>query len=379
MKICLLSDKYPPQPGGLAISARRLAQGLTGAGHVVHVVAPGQRVLPGQVQCSADGEIHIHRFGPQRRADDTQTQWFELVVDLHRQFGFDLLHGYYLVGAGFTAVYAGRYLNIPGVASARGNDIDRAIFNPNHAGAILWTLTHAAAITTVSQELARKASALAPTCRPIVIHNSVDASIFVPAAPPSQLYADLDLNPASAMIGFVGEARLKKGLTILLPAFAQVAAGILPAPTLLLVGGVRKDDADIARVFQKQNPNLAVRIIPYLDQNRLPDYYNLFDLLVLPSLRDGLPNTLLEGMACGRAVIAGQVGGIPDVISNHENGVLVPPGEVEALAEAMLRLLQNGELRAALGQAARQTVLEKFTLERELEQNLQLYENLLGK
>lgn len=383
MKICLLSDKYPPQPGGLAISTQRLAQGLTGAGHAVQVVAPGQGLLPGQVEHSVDGEIHLHRFGPQRRIDDTFTQWFELVVDLHRQVGFDLVHGYYLAGAGFVAAYAGHYLNMPGIASARGNDIDRAIFNPNHTGAILWTLTHAAAVTTVSRELARKASALAPTCHPTVIHNSVDASTFTPAAPSPQLYANLDLSPDSPLIGFVGEARLKKGLTILLPAFAQAAAGMLkadlPAPTLLLVGGVRKDDADITRVFQKQNPDLSVRIIPYLDQNRLPDYYNLLDLLVLPSLRDGLPNTLLEGMACGRAVIAANVGGIPDVICNNENGVLIPPGNIDMLAEAMLHLLQNSELRKTLGQAARQTVLDKFALERELQQNLQLYENLLGK
>jgi glycosyltransferase involved in cell wall biosynthesis len=381
MNICLLSNKYPPEPGGVAISVQRLARGLAANGQTVHVCTPDPNVVPGQVVQTPEDGLMVHRLGAHRRVDDTRTAWFELVTRLHHQIGFDLLHGYYLVGAGFVAVYAARYLGAPVVVSVRGNDLDRTVFNPREAGSILWSLAKADIVTAVSSDLARKARALKPGCQVHIIPNGVDASRFAPAPPDPALKANLVSDDQAPLLGFVGEARLKKGLTILLPAFARVAAKALtmnrPAPALLLVGGVRKDDADVLRVFQAQNPGLSVQTIPYLDQARLPSFYNLLDVLVLPSLRDGLPNALLEGMACECPVVTTNVGGIPEVVRHGENGLLVPPGEVEALAEAITELLQTPERGAALGRAARQTIIRDFDPARELTNNLEVYHQLL--
>jgi glycosyltransferase involved in cell wall biosynthesis len=236
-------------------------------------------------------------------------------------------------------------------------------------------------VTAVSPDLARKARALAPGCQAHVIPNGVDASRFAPAPADPALRASLVSDDQTPLLGFVGEARLKKGLTILLPAFARVAAEALkmnrPTPVLLLVGGVRKDDTDVLRVFQAQNPGLSVQSIPYLDQDRLPSFYNLLDVLVLPSLRDGLPNALLEGMACECAVVTTSVGGIPEVVRHGENGLLISPGQVEALAEAITDLLQSSECRMTLGRAARQTIIRNFDPARELANNLEIYHQLL--
>jgi glycosyltransferase involved in cell wall biosynthesis len=242
----------------------------------------------------------------------------------------------------------------------------------------MWALTQATAVTAVSQELARKIHTLASTCRPLVIANGVDTTLFSPAQ--SCFEAKLAQDQA-AVIGFVGEARLKKGLAVLLPAFAHVAQQLSregrSSPTLLLIGGVRKDDADIVRVFQAQQPTLTVKIIPYTNQAELPLWYQRLDVLVLPSLRDGLPNALLEGMACGCAVVASHVGGIPDVLRSGENGLLVPPGQVEPLARAIIQLLASPQQRQVFGQAARQTVLDNFSPALELTANLKLYRQLL--
>jgi glycosyltransferase involved in cell wall biosynthesis len=376
MNICLLSDTYPPDPGGLAISARRLATGLAAAGHTVQVCLIGQELGPGQVRRTVETGVQVHRLGPHRRLDDTRSDWFGVVTSLHREAGFDIVHGYYLVGAGFVATYAGRYLNLPVVVSARGNDLDRTVFDPGPAGPILWTLANASAVTAVSTDLARKARALSG--RPVqVIPNGVDTSVFAPGPRDPGLAAGSGLD-GELLIGFVGEARLKKGLTILLPAFARLAAESKAALRLVLAGGVRPDAADILAVFQAQQPNLSISVLPYTAHGQLSAVYNLLDVLVLPSLRDGLPNALLEGMACGRAVVAAEVGGIPDVLRHGQNGLLFPPGNVEALAEALATLLPRPEYRAALGRAARQTVRQHFTPERELAANLELYTRLTG-
>ncbi|MBE7555913.1 MAG: glycosyltransferase family 4 protein [Anaerolineales bacterium] len=375
MNICLLTDTFPPTPGGLAISAQRLASNLTANSHTVHVCAPDQALLPGQIIDAVENGMQVHRFGPHRRADDTRSEWFQLIANLHTRTRFDLLHGYYLVGAGFVTVYAGRYLDLPSIVSARGNDLERTVFDPAQAGSILWALAHATAVTAVSTDLARKARALAPGREVQVVPNGVDVTLFTPAPRDDSLATRLGLDDGP-LVGFVGEARLKKGLAILLPAFARVAAEFTPTPRLVLVGGARSEATDILRVFQAQSPSVPVSTIPHTAHADLPSLYNLLDVLALPSLQDGLPNALLEGMACGRAIVASEVGGIPDAAQHDKNSLLVPPGEVGALAEAILTLLRQPEKRAALGQAAQETVSRQFTPARELAANLELYARL---
>jgi hypothetical protein len=94
MEICILSDKFPPDPGGLAISAQRLARGLVSTGHSAAVVVPDVALLPGQVtQIVTDDGVVVYRLGVHKRTDDTRGDWFELVVRLHREVGVDVLHG----------------------------------------------------------------------------------------------------------------------------------------------------------------------------------------------------------------------------------------------------------------------------------------------
>jgi glycosyltransferase involved in cell wall biosynthesis len=371
MRIALLSEKYPPDPGGLGVSVHRLAQLLLSAGHQVQVFAPHD--TPESPQVSIDG-VDVQRLGVLRRTDDTLAEWFNTLITHHRQQPFDVLHTYYAAQLAFVGVYAGRTLGLPAIVSARGNDLDRAVFDPAKTAQVVYALQQADAITANSRDLVRKALALAPARSVHLIPNGVDAQHFRPAPRDEQLAQSLGLAGRS-VVGFVGEARSKKGLASLLITYRSVAQQ-RPA-VLLLVGGVRRDDKELLKVFQKQQPDLPIVVVPYTACEALPAYYNLIDVLVLPSLRDGLPNALLEGMACECAIVATIAGGIPDAIIAGENGRLVAPGDTPALAAAMIDLIDDAELRQRLGQAARATVLQDFTLEQELEKNLALYHKLL--
>ena len=389
MKVCILSDKYPPDEGGLAVSTRRLARGLANAGHTVCVSAPATSAAPGSVVTSDDDSIPVYRIGAHRRADDTGANWFDHVVALHTRYRFGVIHALYVTQPAFVAVTAGRYLGVPSVISARGNDLDRTAFDPGKFSQISWSLQNANAVTVVTTDLVRKARALAPGCVPRWIPNGVETALFAPGPRDETLTGSLGLRE-SPVIAFVGQARQKKGLTTLLPAFAQVCASYsgtsIPdpsvrdrgreAPTLLLVGGVRKDDEPILDVFRRQKPWLDIRVVPNVPHEALPAYYRLADVLALPSLRDGLPNSLLEGMACERAIVASNVGGMPDVVRNGENGLLVPPGDVTALAGTIIELLADPARRTQLGRAARATVETDFTPGKEIERNLEIYRSL---
>jgi L-malate glycosyltransferase len=174
------------------------------------------------------------------------------------------------------------------------------------------------------------------------------------------------------VIGFVGELREKKGMITLLRAFAQVNK---QRPTaLLIVGEIRQgEDRQTFEEFRSTNPQLRITITGHIPHKDLPTYYSLIDAFAHPSLRDGMPNALLEAMACGKAVVATAVGGASEAIKDGETGFLVPANDAEALSQKFLELLEDESLRSRLGRSARQKVINDFTLEKELAGNLNVY------
>ena len=106
--------------------------------------------------------------------------------------------------------------------------------------------------------------------------------------------------------------------------------------------------------------------------------YSAADVVAVPSLADNQPLVMLEAMACGVPVVGSDVGGIPEVVRDEETGVIVPPGDVEALAQALDRLLSDADLRAAMGARARETIEREHTLEGAARSYVELYEGALA-
>lgn len=382
MKIALLSEKYTPDIGGLAISAGRLGHLLSSAGHDVHAFAPSGSLSPSETRTLPSGSLRITRFGPHKRVDDTLVDWFELIVEEHKREPFDILHAYFLPQAGFVASYAGKYLNIPSVASIRGNDIERAAFDPSRFSHVIYALQNANAVTTNASVLAEKAKAFLQ--REItIIPNGIDTELFKPMEKNQALAQALGISPSAEgrgstrVIGFVGELREKKGLRVFLSAYAQVNKR--NPVTLLIVGEVRPgEDQKLFNDLKESIPNANIIVTGHIAHKDLPAYYSLMDVFVHPSLRDGMPNAVLEAMACGKTVIATPVGGVMDVIEDGVNGMLVSVNDVDGLAAKIAEALTQPERREAIGSAARATVLSHYTLEKELQANLNVYQTLRG-
>lgn len=378
MKIAFLTEKYTPDIGGLAISAERFAQVVRSAGHQIRVFTPTTNLPAAETRTLHSNGVSVTRFGARKRVDDTLVDWFELLVEEHRREPFELIHAYFLPQAGFVAAYAGRYLHVPSVVSARGNDLERSIFDPGRAAHILYALQHASAVTTNANELAKKATALVPSLNITVVPNGIDAEHFKPLPRNMALAESLNLihgKKTARVIGFAGELREKKGLRPLLSAYAHVSK-IHPI-ALLIVGDVRAgEDKQLFEEFKLSYPDKPIAVTGFVSHQDLPAYYSLMDVFVHPSLRDGLPNSLLEAMACERAVISTSVGGIPDAVTDCENGRLVRTNSVVELADAIDELLTNELLRKRHGSAARQTIMDKFSLQAELDGNLAVYRRL---
>lgn len=374
MKIALLSEKYTPDLGGLAISAGRLGESLVSAGHDVRLFAPTPSLPPSIEQSQRPGGVRVARFGAHKRVDDTLVDWFELIVAEHKREPFDLIHAFFLPMAGFVGAYAGKYLSVPSVVSIRGNDIERAAFDPGKFSHVMYALQNASALTTNASSLAQKAHAFID--RDIqVIPNGVDAERFKPMEKNESLAETFNLQPSTFTVGFTGELRAKKGMAALLSGCAQAAKKL--SLSLLIVGEVREgEDKKFFDEFKITNPQLPITITGQISHKDMPAYYSLMDVFAHPSLRDGMPNALLEAMACGKAVIATPAGGALDIIEDGKNGMLVNVNDANALAEKILALLVDPEKRESLGKNARDFVMSKFKPEAELAANLDVYRTL---
>jgi glycosyltransferase involved in cell wall biosynthesis len=371
MKIALLTEKYTPDLGGLAISAGRLAGLLSGAGHDVCVFAPTSGLAASEVRTHASNGVSVTRFGAHKRVDDTLVDWFELVTKEHRHKGFDILQGYFLTQAGFVATYAGRYLKIPSVVSIRGNDIERAAFDPSKFSHVVYALENADAVTTNATILVKKAGAFVN--RDIhLIPNGIDTAHFKPMKKNDTLAEALGLK--GPVIGFAGEVREKKGLKTLLGGYAQIAS----RASLLVVGHVRDgEDKKLFDDMKSSIPGANIIVTGMISHKDIPAYYALMDVFVHPSLRDGMPNALLEAMACEKPVVTTAVGGAMDVIEDQVNGMLIPVDDLDALVQAMEKILDDPTPGRELGRSARMKVVEEFSPQNELNMNLSIYKRLL--
>jgi glycosyltransferase involved in cell wall biosynthesis len=175
------------------------------------------------------------------------------------------------------------------------------------------------------------------------------------------------------LVLFSGRCEASKGIFDLLE-----AAGILRAqvPGLTIECAGDGDLGKVERYAASMGLGARVRMRGWLARPASEQLLARASVFVLPSHAEGLPMSLLEAMAAGCPVVATPVGGVPDLVVDGENGLLVPPGDPHALAAALARILRDPALARRLGRAARATIEARYTAERSIDRLEQLYAGL---
>lgn len=186
---------------------------------------------------------------------------------------------------------------------------------------------------------------------------------------------ELGLEPGALVLGTVARFDPVKGLDVLVEAFAQVLRTV-PTAQLLLVGGGPEEPRLRDRT---RRLDIARRVVFAGSQPKSARYLSAMDLYVTASRREGLPLAVLEAMAGGLAVVATSVIGHVDVVEDGVTGLLVPPDDPGALAEAVARLLPDASRRRIMGEAARQRVQTQFAVPRMVAQIADLYRCAAGR
>jgi len=267
----------------------------------------------------------------------------------------------------------------PVVTSCHGSDVAIYPHMPSHvryAAKLVEVFDRAAAVHCVCDALARDTEAFGlEASKRRVIRPGVDPSAFAPRPDPNAAGAAL-------RVVTVGWLRWMKGHEYALTALRELLDRGVPVE-LDIVGGVPDavvgssgEDRRIAHTIADLGLGAHVRLHGDLPTAEVIERLRAADVLLHPSVSEGLPTVLVEALACGLPVVATDVGGVSELVTDGVEGFVIPPRDPAAIADALATLWRDPALRARMGAAGRQTVLDLFTLERQLGEFQELYEEV---
>lgn len=394
MRILMLTTSYPLYRGETtAPFIEEIAAALVARGHTIHLVAPWHPELQ-RAPVERGVHLHFYHYAPHPNLNiwgyaqalhaDTylkaealgvaplallaSMRALQQVIAQQQEAGlppFDLVQAHWVLPNAAPTVPLARLNRLPLIVSLHGNDIYLAErFWPVTPVAGL-TLRAATAITACSNDLRTRAVQLgAPPLRSTVIPYGINIAEFRPDADArATLRNELEIAEGTPLVVGLGRLVYKKGFGVLLDAWHTVLTHE-PRALLVLVGY-----GDLREQLEHQAWQLGVahrvRFVGQAERRRAAAFLAAADVFALPIVRDhgtdGLPNVLLEAMGAGRAIVASQIAGVPDVLEHETHGLLVPDRDPDALAVAILRLFNDRALAARLGAAARHRIETELT------------------
>jgi glycosyltransferase involved in cell wall biosynthesis len=285
-----------------------------------------------------------------------------LFAERMQALGVDHVHAHFASHPALVALAVHRLTGIPYSFTAHGSDlhVERRML-PAKVGAASFVV----AISAYNRELIVEECGELARSKIQVIHCGADPSVFSSEAPATSIEAPIEDGPLRIVC--VASFEEVKGHRFLLDACRQLNERQLPITCDLIGDGPLR--ADVERAVAQHGLGDVVRIHGALPRPEVQRIVRASDVAALASCptrsgrREGIPVALMEAMSCGLPVVASGVSGIPELVEPERTGLLVPPGDPWALADALERLAKDPPLRRRLGATARQKVLNDFDLE----------------
>jgi glycosyltransferase involved in cell wall biosynthesis len=386
--VVMVATSYPRFAGDIVGTFMEpIARGLAARGHAVHVVLPWH---PKLTRPLADGGVTLHpfRYAPHPSLNvfgyatalkaDVALKWSAWVAAplalaagvaaarrVVRETGATIVHGHWVVPGGTMAALAagGR----PLVVSLHGSDVFVAERHGAVGAVARRTFGRAGWVTACSADLRDRAIALgADPGRASVVPYGVDTDRFGAGrdAARARGRAALGVPPGAPLVFAVGRFVRKKGFEYLIDAVPAILAR--RPGTIVAIAGGGDLDAELRERARAAGVAAQVRFPGVLAHDAVADALAAADVAVVPSVRDdagnvdGLPNVVMEALASGTPLVTTAAGGIGAVVTDGDNGLIVPERDPAALASAVVRLLDDPGLAAATGARARRRVQADF-------------------
>jgi glycosyltransferase involved in cell wall biosynthesis len=397
LRVCLISREFPPDTGwgGIATFAKHLAYGLRDIGHDVTVVS----LASGENKVVEQDGITIYRVKEHTFKGDlhmlslcmpysgyvvrTSTALWSKCSELHAQKPFDVVDTPELLAEGLYPAVSKTMPLLIRLYTPHSKFIAEKLHNvtPSFDHQFVATLERIAmlnadVITSPSDDLADFVSndLNYPRSEIAIVRNPIDPVEFSP---------DGDVAISSEdeqVILFVGRLEERKGIHYLIDAMGDVVKACPKARLVVIgddtnnAGGQLSVKAQLLEKIAKTGIEKHITFIQRIPLVELPAHYRSAHVSVVPSVYDNSPYTCLEAMSCGRAVIGTSGGGTREYIVHGESGIIVPPRDTQALADALIHLLTNEPERTRLAHNARVRVMQNFQRTEVARQTAQLYQ-----
>lgn len=240
---------------------------------------------------------------------------------------------------------------------------------------LYYTRKYCDKIQTVSFDIQNELSKKIDPDRLVTIHNAIDPTNITVTRATDEIREELGIGENQPIIGTAGRMVPVKGYGVFLD-MAKIILGEKPGARFLLVGdGPLKKELEI----KAQKMGLGNRVIFLGFRNDIIDIINCLDIFVISSYHEGIPMALLEAMAMKKAVVATKVGGLREVIEDGVSGLLVEPGNPQALAMACVKFLDKPEYRYNMGMSAKKRIDGEFSVEIQKDRVVILYHKVMNQ
>lgn len=340
-------------PGGAEMMVFRLSEELRNRGHTIVPVGPMNGIgWLGDLFRGAGVSPETFRL---RRAIDPGC--VRGLVELFKKHRIDAVHSHEFAMAVYGAA-ATRLLGLPHVITMHGGfTVCRAL---RRRIALRWAMRSADDTVMVSRATRHQfAGDLGvPESDFSVIPNGVPVRLGDAA----NVRREFGIQPGERVLLAVGTLEKHKGHRVLIEAMARLSARDLSVPWRLIIAGGRGGDQHESLAELVEEEGLAEHVHIVKNRSDVADLLAAADVFVMPSLWEGLPMALLEAMTAGKAIVASATFGIPEAITHDQEGLLVPPGDVAALAKTIGAVLGDQRRCSALGEAAKVRAHRDFTI-----------------
>jgi glycosyltransferase involved in cell wall biosynthesis len=325
-----------------------------------------------------------------------QVQSYRWVLKLHEKYHFDVIHSQHQPMSDILLKAMSKKLHYVTTVHETFSRRDDAIRNSGTGFSGLessekWMLALSPFLETVEKFYMKKSQKLiSPSnwmrnvlnedfkialTQIYVVNNGVDHRRFHPNAPKSEFIKKLSDEAGGPIVLFSGRMISTKGVQVLVAAIPKILHETKDAYFVFVGGGNSTLYRQSLRKLQIQKKNY--NFLGYIpDPNDIPGLYSIASVFVAPTLYENFPIRILENMSCQTPVVATNIVGIPEIIEDRVNGLLIGPWDVNALSENVINVLNDPTMARKIGQNARKTVEEKFTLEKFAVKTAEVYEKV---
>lgn len=358
-----------PTPGGSGVVATELGKELARKGHEIHIISYD---LP--FRLGAQENIYYHKVNlrqyPLFPHPFLTVEITAKIVEVIKTYSLDIIHVHYALPNVLSAVLAREIAgDVRIVTTVHGTDVTVWGKDPSIKPVIRYGLEQSDAVSAVSRSLKSDVRANLELENPVqVIYNFVDTHFYqrLPQSPARKSLARDD----EKIILHISNFRPVKRIDDLLLAFSRLGKTFKKA--VLVLAGDGEERGNIEEMAVRLG--IKSRVVFLGTQVELVPLLSAADLFLLPSEKESFGLAALEAMACSVPVVATETGGIPEIVEHGKTGLLVPVGDVNALAGAMQSILDNPELHHQMGLLSRKKA-ENFSVERIIPQYEEFYQS----